>query len=87
MPACLMPKVLAPGVDLIDAPCPFTKRRQTAGSHAAPPKGRMAASISLRSTRTRRVPLRYPVSRPSAIICRMVRSVTLRYSAASAILT
>lgn len=27
----------------------------------------MASSMSLRSTRTRRVPLRYPVSRPSAM--------------------
>src|SRR5690606_4011650 len=42
------------------------------GAHAAPPNGRMAASISLRSTRTRRAPQRYPVSRPSAIIWRIV---------------
>ena len=45
---------------------------------AAPPNGRMAASISLRSRRTMRVPLRYPVSHLSRMICRIVRSVTSR---------
>jgi hypothetical protein len=55
--------------------------------HAAPPNGSMAASISLRSRRTRRLPERYAVSLPSATIALIVRSVTWRYSAASAIFT